>query len=205
MNKIFILIISIIILFILAGLFFISAIRENNQLAAVQSSLFGQKSNLNYQLKKRGVEISAAQGFKITRRDTQSITANKEAEIIKIDFFENLSRDETEKYIAGQLALFNGLFEPQLPPYPEFLTKETGCDEKFKPIERNSHYGNYYLVYAGKRFGYGICTEDLIEYNASLGFFYCPQRDTLFKLEYFIPKDNDFNELIVLFESFVCL
>ena len=101
--------------------------------------------------------------------------------------------------------MFNGIFEPQLPPYPEFLTRETGCGKKFRPIQKSNDYGNYYLTYAGTRGGYGICTDDLVVYRASFGFFYCEQEKTLIKLEYLTQDVHADDGLIRINESFVCL
>lgn len=167
--------------------------------------LINQQKNLNYQLKKYGIEITEARDFKITKNNDDNITANQEKKRMKIKIFRDFNKEKSERYIEEQMALLESLFEPQLPPYPEFLTKETGCNEKFKPIKKESQYGNYYLLYAGERFGYGICTEDLIKYKASIGFFYCSTKNILFKIEYFIPYNKNPDKLINLNESFKCL
>ena len=161
-------------------------------------------TDLYYQLGKIGIVIDDVENFKIIDRKSNNIIAERDKEIIKIKVLSNFDKNKAGKYIREQVALLNGLFESQLPPYPEFLTKETGCDEKYKPISKKNRYGEYYLLYAGKRFGYGICVEDLIEYKASMGFFYCPEKNGLYKIEYFVPKNEDVKKLINLNESFNC-
>lgn len=161
--------------------------------------------SLAYLLKKNGSEVSGGTDFNITQRFENNFQAENGEEVIKIKIFKDFSTKEAEEYIANQTVLLSGIFEPQLPPYPEFLTKQTGCDKKYKPIKENEKYGDSYLMYAGSRFGYGICNDDLIEYKASLGFYYCPESKTLFKLEYFIGEDEDFGKLQALSKSFNCL
>ncbi len=111
---------------------------------------------------------------------------------------------EASRYIAEQTALLLSMFESRLPPYPEFLTRESGCPEEFKPIERASHLGPYHLLYAGERFGYGVCTEDLALRRAAIGYFYCPDSQRLFSLEYFIPRDAEISTLVDIFASARC-
>jgi len=161
--------------------------------------------SLTYILEKNGVVLNGVSDFKVTQSFENNFSAENGEEVIKIKIFNDFSLKEAEEYIANQTALLNGIFEPQLPPYPEFLTKQTGCDNKYKPIKESGKYGDNYLMYAGSRFGYGICTDDLIEYKASLGFYYCPKSKTLFKLEYFIGKDEEFGKLSTLNKSFNCL
>lgn len=132
------------------------------------------------------------------------ILAESGDEILKIEIVKDIGKSKAEEYVKNQSALLMGMFEPQLPPYPEFLTKQTGCNEKYKPQEKESQYGKYFTLYAGDRFGYGICVDDLIKYKASLGFFYCPEKNILFKTEYFIPLNEDFNKIINLNNSVIC-
>ncbi|PIR58053.1 MAG: hypothetical protein COU71_00700 [Parcubacteria group bacterium CG10_big_fil_rev_8_21_14_0_10_38_31] len=161
--------------------------------------------SLAYLLNKNRVTLEGIIDFSITQRFENNFSAENDGEIIKVKIFNDFNAKEAGEYIASQTVLLNGLFEPQLPPYPEFLTKQTGCDDKYKPIKENGEYGDSYLMYAGSRFGYGVCVDDLIEYKASLGFYYCPESKTLFKLEYFTGKNEDFGKLQTLNKSFNCL
>lgn len=185
---------------IIASLFFIVLLGSTLVLF-----FLNQERDLGGILEEYGTVLSGVSDFEVTKSDTRGITAIRGEEVMRLKIFQDIQADAAEKYVTEQLALFGGLFEPQLPPYPEFLTKETGCADKFKPVKKSNQYGSYYLVYAGERFGYGICTEDLIHYKASLGFFYCPQKDTLFKIEYFIPKEGEFDVLITTGDSLACL
>ena len=94
-----------------------------------------------------------------------------------------------------------GVFDPRLPPYPEFMTRESGCPDKYKPVRKEGRLGPYYILYAGKRLTYGGCSEDLIEYRASIGFFYLPKEKRVVRLEYFIPTARAIDALIGLNDS----
>ena len=156
-------------------------------------------------LETEGAQLSGIENFKIKNNNLGNLFAEKRDEVIKIKILKDFNEEKASNYIKDQNLLLEGVFEPQLPPYPEFLTRETGCGEKYKPVKKESEFGTYQLLYAGKRFGYGICADDLIEYRASFGFFYCPVNETLFELRYFIPKDSNPSKLQNLNDSFVCI
>ena len=156
-------------------------------------------------LKKYRITFSNASDFEMTKNSGQNITAVSGGEVIKLKILKDIEVNSAEKYIGEQKTLFESIFKPQLPPYPEFLTKETGCDEMFLPVENSGENGEYYTVFAGQRFGFGICADDLIKYKASIKFLYCTNTRILAKLEYFVPNSMEFNDLIEVTESFNCL
>ena len=162
-------------------------------------------NSLAYLLHKNGANLEGIADFNVTQRFENNFKAENGGEMIKIKIFDDFGVKEAEEYAKSQSALLDGIFEPQLPPYPEFLTKQTGCDKKYRPIIESGTHGDIYLMYAGSRFGYGICSDDLIEYRASLGFYYCANSKKLFKLEYFIEKNGELGTLLALHESFECL
>ncbi|MEE8131727.1 MAG: hypothetical protein V3T98_01655, partial [Candidatus Paceibacterota bacterium] len=188
---------SIFIIIVLGSAFFIY--QQNN------------KTDLSYQIGKLDIHISEVDGFIIKENNIkdniQNIFAEKEKEKIKLKIISALSQEKADEYVNQQTIILEGLFEPKLPPYPEFLTKEAACPEKFKPILNNSDFGKYYLLYAGARFGYGVCSEDLIKYKAVLGFFYCSNTQRIYKIEYFIPNNirSNFNSIEKIINSFNCL
>lgn len=162
------------------------------------------KGNLFFFMKANGFWIENGLDFKIIEKEGDIAKAGREGEILKIRIFEDWDKGKFEKYRVEQEVLLKGIFEPQLPPYPEFLTKETGCDEKYKPVQKQNSFGNYKILYAGERFGYGICVDDLIKYRASIGYFYCPEKKMAVQLEYFVPQEGGEGKLINLNNSFKC-
>lgn len=160
--------------------------------------------SLSRQLYNNGASLSGVEKFKISDASDDSVFAEYKGEIIKIKFFPKQSKKIADNYIDKEIALFQGVFEPHLPPYPEFLTREASCAEKYKPIVSSSNYGKSFIVYAGDRFGYGVCDDDLIKYRASLGYFYCENSNKVFKVEYFIDKGAADKKLTDFNSSFVC-
>lgn len=152
-----------------------------------------------------GIFHPDANDFIITKNEAGKITAINGDKILKLQFFENVTEDFAKQYVKEKTTLFNGLFERQLPPYPEFLTRETGCEERFKPLKREDGFGEYYIVYAGSRLGYGVCVDDLVEYRAVLGYLYCQNRNLLLKFEYFTQEDVDDEVINAFARAFQCV
>mgnify|MGYP001573297566 CR=1 FL=1 len=157
-----------------------------------------------YQAKKIGIGLKNAEHFMVKEISGNRMLAEKNGEIIRIETIKIGGKTKAEAYMKEQTALLDSMFDPQLPPYPEFLTIQTGCDEKYKPQEHHSAYGKYFIMYAGDRLGYGICVDDLITYRASKGLLYCEKPDTLFTVEYFTDKNENINSLINFNNSFFC-
>ncbi len=127
--------------------------------------------------------------------------SNETIEIIRIKATENIENNAAQKSINEQIKLMAGVFEAQLPPYPEYLTKEIGCAERFRPKRKETPIGFYNLMYAGKRLTYGVCVDDLAFYTAGQGFFYAPDKKRLLKIDYFIPKDMGREKIERFFNS----
>lgn len=160
--------------------------------------------DLSRQLYNNGASLSGIEKFKISDASYDSILAEHDGEIIKITFIPKQNKKIADNYIQKEIALFQGIFEPHLPPYPEFLTEEASCAEKYKPIASESRYGKSFIVYAGGRLGYGVCADDLIQYRATISFFYCKNSNKVFKVEYFIDKRVADKKLTDFNNSFVC-
>lgn len=160
------------------------------------------KNSAFFYLKTKGVSVDGIDKLSIENRGEDYVVLGGDGKRVKMKFFD-LNKEKFDNYFKEQSILLKGIFEPQLPPYPEFLTKETGCGKKYKPIQKQNDFGEYYLLYAGERFGYGVCVDDLIEYRASLGYFYCPKKEMGVQLEYFVPKNSEI-DLINLTNSFKC-
>lgn len=161
--------------------------------------------NLEKTLTGLGIGASNIEGFVIKESDGGLHLAEKRSseaiEIIRIKATENIEKDAAQKSINEQIKLMTGVFEAQLPPYPEYLTKEIGCAERFRPKRKETAIGFYNLMYAGKRLTYGVCVDDLAFYAAGQGFFYAPGRKRLLKIEYFVPKDMGQEKIEGFFNS----
>lgn len=170
--------------------------------------LFSLKSDgsFNSVLKKNRISLEGVQNFKLEEGDSENIIGVKENEVIRLKIIKDIgNKEKAKEYTDGQLSLISAQYEPQPVPYPEFITNSKDCAEKFKPVKKEHIFGNYELLFAGERFSYGACSDDLIKYKASLGYFYCKRTKTLHKLEYFIPKEESIEKLENLTGSFNCI
>ena len=164
-----------------------------------------EEHTLSNQLKKNGAALSEAEEFILEKDPTPERMLGKRGDsVIKIKITKGHTPESGRAYLKERAALLKSVFEPQLPPYPEFLTKEAGCADTYKPVEKQAAYGPYFLLYAGERFGYGVCADDLIQYKASFGIFYCEKSGNAFEIEYFAPKETDENIFTQLNDSFRC-
>ncbi len=169
--------------------------------AAVSLSSCAKDAGLDRHLTRLGLRVSGIEGFMVKDSGEGHLVAERDHEVIRVKTVDGLDGPGAETYIKEQSAMLLGVFDPRLPPYPEFMTRASGCPDKYKPVSKDGPLGPYYLLYAGKRLTYGGCSEDLIEYRASIGFFYLPKEKRVIRLEYFIPKDREIDALISLNDS----
>ena len=170
------------------------------------------KDSPSSKLEKMGGMLPGIESFDLQMKhisdsddETLLILGSRDGEILEIEITENVDDESANKYKKRQNLTFEGLFNPRLPPYPEFLTRETGCQDKFKPILQKNEHGEYYILYAGGRLGYGICSDDLIEYRSSLGIFYCPSIQNLFEIRYFTDKNTNDTSIEEFIAAFKCV
>ena len=150
---------------------------------------------MQYVLKKEGLLLDISKDFIVEKKETtdvfekeKNILAKNKNETIKVKIIYNIDNDKAGQYVEDQKIILSSLYEPVPPPYPEFIGQEVSCDEKYKPILKTNELGVYYLLYAGERFGYGVCEGEAIKYKALLGYFYL--KDRLLKIEYFSPNKS---------------
>lgn len=117
---------------------------------------------------------------------------------------EGSSAEQAQRYSDEQSVLLEGIFNPQLPPYPEFLMQENACDEKYHPIRMETQYGVFYTLFANDRFGYGVCSDDAIAYRSGFGLFYCPNKNTVVHVELFMKSTTPRRDVENIMASFAC-
>lgn len=109
--------------------------------------------------------------------------------------------ENPQKFIGDKIFLLNSLFEPTKSPYPEVITNIIDCPTEFKPIKQDFSTGIIYKLYAGGRYGYGICAKDLVKYDSFYGLFDCGKKG-VFEIKIFGPAGGSRIEKII--KSFSC-
>lgn len=108
---------------------------------------------------------------------------------------------DVQKFINDKIYSLMALYEPSTSPYPEVITNIITCPDDFKPHQIQDSRGSVYKLFAGERFGYGICTNDLIKYQSLLGMFDCGGKG-VFEIKLFDVKSAD--RIQGVMNSFAC-
>ena len=143
--------------------------------------------NLEKHLKEWGVGINAA-GFNVTDF-SQTSKGGFVKEILEaksnlaavggedvILQMTKISAAAPQKYISDKKFLLKSLFLPTTSPYPGVITNVVECPDEFKPKVQEGENGIIYTLFAGERFTYGICAEDLVAYYSAYGIFDCEEK-----------------------------
>jgi arylsulfatase A-like enzyme len=129
-------------------------------------------------------------------------------EHLKIEVAENVTPDLAHQIINGELFQIKSVFAKSFSPYPEQLSREIECSKDLMPTYDEAKTGDerrpYLLTFSNERFGIGICSKDLISFRYLMGWIYCPQEKELYKIRYYIPKDQNDKILIELFTTLTC-
>jgi len=102
-----------------------------------------------------------------------TVEAEGEDTILKIT---RIKTDAPQKYIDDKKFLLESLFLPTTSPYPGVITNIRECPEEFKPTVQTMEQGLIYTLFAGPRFNYGVCAQDLVEYYSAYGIFDCKEK-----------------------------
>lgn len=143
----------------------------------------------------------------LSARTSQEVrlTASRAGDIVRLTILSHQPADDARRYMAGQALLLKTQYDSRVPPYPEFLTNQTGCAEHLMPVHVSlGTIGEYYLVYADERYNYGLCSDEQIHYKAGFALFYCSQSQRVIQMEYFVDKDKDFEDVKYFLGSFTC-
>ena len=161
---------------------------------------------LSGHLLKWGVNVDIS-GFKLLSfsKDKTSFSKAEKLEAVSDNDTTRVFIDRTEinshrKYIEDKRFLVNSLFLPTTSPYPEVITNVIECPNEFKPKEKVIGNGVVYTLFAGERFNYGICSQDLIKYQSVYGIFDCKDKG-IFEIRIFSTDDKKIEEII---QSFKC-
>lgn len=89
---------------------------------------------------------------------------------------ERFLAENRAKFISDREFLFESLFEPVTSPYPEVITNVVECPEEFKPRKEVVANGTVYTLFAGARQNFGVCSRDLVKYQAAYALFDCGEK-----------------------------
>jgi len=88
--------------------------------------------------------------------------------------------------------VIDNLFGDRQAPYPGQLSHTLRCPDRFQPaaVEPRGEALAMLTLYANDRLTFGGCSEDLLRYHATVGFFHDPVGRRLFQVEYFAALES---------------
>ncbi len=171
----------------------------------------GMASDLS-SYKKMYIDSKELKNFQLTDfielKEKKVYALTKGNEHLKIEMIEYSARDSAQQLIDMELFQVKSLFGKSFSPYPEQLSKEIECSKELMPsyfvAEVKGERRPYLLTFSNERFGLGICSKDLISFRYLMGWIYCSQKKELYKIRYFIPKDQNDKILVDFFTTLTC-
>ena len=100
---------------------------------------------------------------------------------------EGIDSAKAKSLVKEERFMIEHLFEDRQAPYPGQLTNTLRCPDRFRPKDVEAKAGALALftAYANDRLSFGGCSEDLVRYHATIGFFYEEASERLVRAEYF--------------------
>jgi len=133
---------------------------------------------------------------------------NKGKAHLKLEQIKNITKEEANSFMNSDLSQINGIFLNYTSPYPGDVTNIIECPKEFRPVfhkmENDKNLRQYLTTYSNNRFGLGVCSWDLVEYENLIGWIYCPNNQNLYKIQYYLPIEEDKEKLIKFFLSLKC-
>ncbi|MFH1415996.1 MAG: sulfatase [Elusimicrobiota bacterium] len=127
----------------------------------------------------------------------RTIIAEKDGKRIKIEVTNNIDPESAEKYIEERRHVINSLYRHVPSPYPGMISNTIEIPQQLKPKVLNIDFENkekeVTILSSTARFTYGASAEDLIKYRGGLLFLYDENKNSLYRIDLFIPKE-EFNQ-----------
>ncbi len=179
--------------------------------------LGGDSQKLKDALSGFGISMKGADDFDVRKNIIRegrensfcTVSAEKGQAVLRIEAVKNLSASAAKSYIEERVYMIEALYKRLPSPYPGMVSKAIDCPAEFSPkseyIALGGQRATVYILSATPRFTYGACAQDLIKYRAALMFIYCQKKETLYRLEMFVPKEKfEKTEVLNIFETFNC-
>ncbi len=149
------------------------------------------------QLKSKGISVPL-DGFTVksfeTRKASGLSVTDMESEngnsLFRLELTAGMQEKLAELYLEEKKVGIESLFIAQPAHYPGLVTREVDCPAEFQPEKGTIGDMTYYLMYAGERFSFGVCTQDLVKYRSAVGLLYCKDKKTFVETKLFFPADS---------------
>lgn len=152
-----------------------------------------------------GISLPVAREFRVERNllrkgregAFRSIEAAREGELLKIELTEGLSEQQASQAVIERLTMIQSLYRNLPSPYPGMVTNKITVADTLEPQVRNFEIEGetfpLYILAGNARFTYGAMTAETVAYLSGLCFFYKRSTATLYRFDFFVPKEK-FNQ-----------
>lgn len=111
--------------------------------------------------------------------------------ILRIEVFPDFDEDTATMLRQEGIMGLQALYANALSPYPGDISNRLVAQEKFRPRffakEVNGISYQYFVLFANERLGYGVTSEDSVQFRSLLGWLYCGLDRCFYKVRYFAP------------------
>ncbi len=114
---------------------------------------------------------------------------------VRLEAYLAPTQDVAERFTQAKVMQLQGLFEVARSPYPGVLSNEIVCEDKFKPVVKETSLSNglgatIITGYLNDRLQYGICLDDQIAYIGRTAMLYCNDQKKWYYFEAITKKSD---------------
>lgn len=134
---------------------------------------------------------------------SRSIEASRENTLLRIEIVTGLTDEQAAQSTAERLAMIQSLYSNLPAAYPGMVSNTMTAADSLQPEVKEVAIGEatfpLYILTSNARYTYGALTEDAAAYRGGLCFLFNPTIKTLYRLDYFIPRDEFAEDELVAF------
>ena len=160
-----------------------------------------------------GLSFPGAENYKITQdlarqggqKRFRSLEAVNGARLLKIEIMTGFSVKEAGKIREQRMNIIRSLFSNLPSPYPGMMTNTVKVDDDLRPqallVPSAGQKLPLYILKSNSRYTYGAVPRKMVSFLGGLFFLYDESRETLYRFDYFIPKEEAQAKAFVRFFS----
>ena len=121
---------------------------------------------------------------------------------VRLDVQTNINHSRAQELFKSRQASLESLFEDRPAAYPGTISRQTTCQQKYKPVIAKINQNDVDITIANNmmftdRFTMGACLDDLLPNKGFIAWYWCENSDTFYQIEALSPKDNNQTEELV--------
>lgn len=127
-------------------------------------------------------------------RDSFQAQYERNKEVAQLEIRRSVSKESAAQAVQSKIDLITSLYEKHPVSYPDVITNEIVCADKYRPVSGERKNNNTIIRYlvgsATRRLTFGACSDDLIAYKALVAWYWCDRSKSLVQLELMVPKTD---------------